>query len=254
MIHAPTRVVTAVRPRAIRGAARTPDPFLLERQWMKRFPCRIPDARTGLATIVFVALAASSSAQIRMPASVSVPAPESASGQADLIATPESRACPSTERPARIPDSIQVSDDLLPRLHVMLEKSATFRSQCRRIAEAPQLYVRVKLDMRLTARTYRAVTTICRQRSGAIIAAIDITPFGDPAEWVAHEFEHLIEQLDGINLRDLERRGQGAWKSGNQMFETERAVRVGRRVSRELREPAINARLAEPAAVEPRGR
>ena len=83
---------------------------------------------------------------------------------------------------------------------------------------------------------YRAVTKICRQPSGAIVAAIDIAPFGDPAEWLAHEFEHLIEQLDGVNLRELERRRQGAWQSGNQMFETERAVRVGRRVLREMRE------------------
>ena len=148
----------------------------------------------------------------------------------------------------RLPDGIQVSDDLRPRLQLMLEKSATFRSQCRRIGEAPQLYVRVRLDVRITGRTYRAVTRICRQPSGTIVAAIDIAAFGDPAEWVAHEFEHLIEQLDGVNLHDLERRGQGAWKSGNQMFETERAVSVGRRVFREMREPAISARLGEPAA------
>ena len=152
-------------------------------------------------------------------------------------------ACPSSDAAAvRLPDGIQVSDDLRPRLHAMLEKSATFRSQCRRIGEARQLYVRVRLDARITGRTYRAVTRICRQPSGAIVAAIDIAAFGDPAEWVAHEFEHLIEQLDGVDLHDLERRGQGAWKSGNQMFETERAVSVGRRVSREMREPAIDAR------------
>ena len=72
-------------------------------------------------------------------------------------------------------------------MHVMRQKSATFRSQCRRIAEAPQLYVRVNVDMRMTARTYGAVTTICRQPSGAIVAAIDIAAFGDPAEWLAHE-------------------------------------------------------------------
>ena len=91
---------------------------------------------------------------------------------------------------------------------------------------------------------------ICRQPSGALVAAIDIAAYGDPTEWVAHEFEHLIEQLDGVDLHALERRGQGAWKSGNQMFETERAVSVGRRVWREMREPAITARIAEPAAAD----
>ena len=120
-------------------------------------------------------------------------------------------------------------------MHVMLERSPTFRSQCRRIAEAPNLSVRVRLDMAIIGRIYRAVTSICRQPSGAIVAAIDIAPFGDPAEWLAHEFEHVIEQLDGVNLRELERRRQGAWQSGPQLFETERAVRVGRRVFREMR-------------------
>jgi hypothetical protein len=83
-----------------------------------------------------------------------------------------------------------------------------------------------------------------------MVAAIDIAADGDPAPWVAHEFEHVIEQLDGVNLRDLERRGQGAWKSGGRMFETQRAITVGRRVWREMREPAVNA-LAARAIVEP---
>ena len=225
---------------------------MLKRQRMKRFPRKITDARNGLATIVFVVFgAASSSAQT--PQAAPVQALESSSVHADVIEKLESLPCPAREEAGvRIPESIQVSDDLLPRLHAMLEKSATFRSQCRRIAGAPHLYVRLKLDMMLTGRTYRAVTKICRGRSGAIVAAIDIAPFGDPAEWVAHEFEHLIEQLDGVDLRDLERRGLGAWKSGNQMFETERAVRVGRRVSRELRGPVVSPQLDDRAAVDPR--
>jgi hypothetical protein len=198
----------------------TPDLFLLNRRWMKRLPPRTTDARIVWATIVFIALGAwSSSAQSR-----------------EAIGTADSRACRWRDRTAvGLPASIQVADDLLPRLHVMLERSPTFRSQCRRIAEAPHLYVRVRLDMAIIGRTYRAVTKICRQPSGAIVAAIDIAPFGDPAEWLAHEFEHLIEQLDGVNLRELERRRQGAWQSGNQMFETERAVRVGRLVFHEMR-------------------
>ena len=138
----------------------------------------------------------------------------------------------------RLPDSIQVQDDLRPRVAVMLRKSPTFRAQCRRIAEAAQLYVRVGWTPASragpTARSRRSAASA----SGAIVAAIDITAYGDPAEWVAHEFEHLIEQLDGVNLRELERRRQGAWRSGHQMFETERAVRVGRRVWHEMREPA----------------
>ena len=174
--------------------------------------------------MVFVALGASSS-----------------SAQSnEAIGTPDSRGCRSRDETAgHLPDSLQVAPDLLPRMQVMLERSPTFRAQCRRIAEAPHLYVRVRLDMAISGRTYRAVTKICRQPSGAIVAAIDIAPFGDPAEWLAHEFEHLIEQLDGVDLRELERRRQGAWRSGHQMFETERAVRVGRLVFHEMRERGV---------------
>jgi hypothetical protein len=197
---------------------------------------------TVLATMVLVALGAASSAA---QSSASSPVP------AGAIARPDPRRCPSSAAASvRLPEGIQVADDLRPRLHEMLEKSATFRSQCRRIGESRQLYVRVRLDARISGRTYRAVTRICRQPSGAVVAAIDIAAYGDPTEWVAHEFEHLIEQLDGVDLHDLERRGQGAWKSGNQMFETERAISVGRRVSREMRE-RLDARLAGPAAAPP---
>jgi hypothetical protein len=172
---------------------------------MKQFPFRIVHARSVLATIVLVALgAASSSAQ----SSASPPV------AADAIRRPDSRRCPSTDAAAvRLPQGIQVADDLRPRLHAMLEKSATFRSQCRRIGEMRQLYVRVRLDARITGRTYRAVS-------------------------------------DGVDLLDLEGRGVGAWKSGHEMFETERAVSVGRRVWREMREPASAPRLAGPAEAE----
>jgi hypothetical protein len=167
----------------------------------------------------------------------------------DAIGQSDSRACPLREEAAvRLPASIQVVDDLRPRMRVMLERSATFRSQCRRIAQAPQLYVRVRVDMAIAGQPYRAITKICRQPSGAIVAAIGITPFGDPAEWLAHEFEHLIEQFDGVNLRELERRRQGAWQSGHQMFETDRAIRVGRLVFREMRERTIPAQLGERAS------
>jgi hypothetical protein len=217
---------------------------------MKQSAGAITDARSVLAATVLVALgAASSSAQ---PSALWLRQSEAVATSASAIAKPESRRCPSRDDAVvRLPASIQVSDELRPRLIAMLEKSETFRSQCRRIGESPQLYVRVKLDLRLSGRTYRAVTKICRHASGTIVAAIDIAAYGDPTEWIAHEFEHLIEQLDGIDLRGLERRGQGAWRSGNQMFETERAIQVGRRVFREMREPAIDARLAGRAAVGP---
>ncbi|MEO8256470.1 MAG: hypothetical protein ABI868_03910 [Acidobacteriota bacterium] len=214
---------------------------------MKQFPVVMTGARRVVATIVLLTLgAASAAAQSPAPAPAADPAAGSGSRQC-----PTADAAAPSERGPRLPDSIRVAEDLRPRLHAMLLKSATFRSQCRRLGESPQLDVRVKINLAMTGRTYRAVTRICRQPSGRIVAAIDLAPYGDPAEWLAHEFEHLIEQIEGVNLPDLERRRQGAWKSGNQMFETERAVRIGRLVSREMREPAMAAPVGEAAALAP---
>src|SRR5205823_3196957 len=119
--------------RAVRGqcgVTRAADPFLLKRRWMTRSPSRTTTTRHILATIVFVALGAASSR-----------------AQTDTAQTLESRVCPWTNRePVRIPDSVEVQDELRGPMEAMLRKSATFQSQIRRIARAPRLYVRVRAD------------------------------------------------------------------------------------------------------------
>jgi hypothetical protein len=146
-----------------------------------------------------------------------------------------------------LPGTIQVSGDLRPSVDTMLRKSATFRSQCRQIAREPLLYVRVRIDSEITDKPYRARSTICRLVSGAIVAAIEVAPFGDPTEWLAHEFEHLIEQLERVELTDLERQRRGVWHSTDDMFETDRAIRVGRTVRDEVRGSARAVQALAPS-------
>ncbi len=53
-------------------------------------------------------------------------------------------------------------------------------------------------------------------------------------ELVAHEIEHILEQLDGVDLKT--QAGSGAvWKSDDGAFETRRAIEAGKRVAREIR-------------------
>ena len=52
----------------------------------------------------------------------------------------------------------------------------------------------------------------------------------------SHELEHLIEQLEGVELNDLARRRRGAWGSADGMFETDRAIHPGRMVREEVRD------------------
>jgi hypothetical protein len=157
------------------------------------------------------------------------------SAQANAHGSAKTAPCGAFGAVVHMPETIHVADDLRGPVDTMLRKSAAFRSQCRQIARVPQLYARVRVDPRLVDRPYRARSTICRLTSGAIVADIDIAAAGDPTEWLAHEFEHLVEQLDGLELRDLARRRQGAWHSTDEMFETDRAIRMGRIVLDEVR-------------------
>jgi hypothetical protein len=158
-----------------------------------------------------------------------------ASAQAGERSSAGTAPCAAIGFAVHLPETIQVADDLRRPVDTMLRRSPAFRSQCRQIARARQLYARVRIDGQLAGRAYRARTTIHRLPSGAIVADIDITPVGDPTEWLAHEFEHLIEQLDGLELMDLARRRQGVWHSVDEMFETDRAIQMGRTVLDQVR-------------------
>jgi hypothetical protein len=112
----------------------------------------------------------------------------------------------------------------------VLQSSPTFRAQCERIASAP--YLRVDLDLQQMPGTARAETVITRYEAGAIRAHVRIAFGQDYRELIAHEFEHVIEQLDGVNLRWEAEQGR-AWQVDTGVFETRRASDAGRRVRRE---------------------
>jgi hypothetical protein len=135
---------------------------------------------------------------------------------------------------ARLPVTVQLSDELRPRIAAMLQTSATFRVQCRQIADAARLHLQVKVDSRVDG-AFRARTTISRLHSGDVVAVIALSPFGDPTEWLGHEFEHVVEQLEGLPLPELAHQRAGVWQSAPGMYETQRATRVGRRVLEEVR-------------------
>lgn len=133
-------------------------------------------------------------------------------------------------------DSIQISPMLRAQVEDMLRLSPTFRAQYRRIAEAPSIVVGVQVDFRLPDSSCRARSVFRRYNGGLIVVAVSIARAPRQAEWIAHEFEHIIEQLDGRNLSALAgRRGHGVWYSGPGVFETSRAVLAGRVVRDELR-------------------
>ena len=78
---------------------------------------------------------------------------------------------------------------------------------------------------------YRARSVIHRLRSGELLALVDLPVLGRPTEWIAHEFEHVLEMIDGRDLPRLaQKQARGVWRSFDGMIETSRATDAGRSV------------------------
>src|SRR5437764_9602004 len=107
------------------------------------------------------------------------------------------RAAPDAADGAVWPGSIQVSSELQRDVDRMLRSSPTFRAQYRRVAEARSVIVGVGVDPSLCEGTNRARSVVRRYRSGLIVVAVTIRRGSGQAEWIAHEFEHILEQIDG---------------------------------------------------------
>lgn len=143
---------------------------------------------------------------------------------------------PCTATSMRLPDNVRVDGEFLSRIRVMLRRSPTFREQCERLAAAPWVHVAVRLNPLLYDRQdLRAATTIQRPQPQLIVAVVSLQGLADPAMWVSHEFEHLIEQIEAIDLERLAAARIVAWPSGTGMFETLRAIRAGEIVLDEVR-------------------
>ena len=124
-----------------------------------------------------------------------------------------------------------------PVVEAMLRDSPTFRRQCVRIAGEAGLTVLLNVNPPPGRSDRRATTRLTREANGHLTAAVDIEPFQDTQELIAHEFEHIIEQLDGVNLAAraaLPHTGVSAFGHRNPTFETTRAQRMGLKVVSEL--------------------
>jgi hypothetical protein len=126
---------------------------------------------------------------------------------------------------------------LIPALEAvvqkMLQRSPTFRAQWQTLAAHPELHIAVRIGAQL--QPYRARTVVCRYEHGLIVAVIELPPADNRVELIAHEFEHIIEQLEGMNLRRLARDSSAGVYDLGYGYETERAFRIGRQVARECR-------------------
>jgi hypothetical protein len=82
----------------------------------------------------------------------------------------------------------------------------------------------------------RAKTEFRRYSSGLLLAVIYIAPGDDPVELLAHELEHVIEQIEDVNLAALAHDGSARAKRRHDgAYETTRARDAGLAVAAEVR-------------------
>jgi hypothetical protein len=132
-----------------------------------------------------------------------------------------------------LPANVFLLHDIEEPLRRIYERAPSFRAQCARIAAAKGLRVTVRIDPRMPSRC-RAFTLL-RHSGGQIFADVHLRPSSDHAEMLAHEFEHILEQIEGLNLRTLSRaKGSGVREVEYAVFETDRAQAAGEAVAEEV--------------------
>ena len=120
----------------------------------------------------------------------------------------------------------------------MWRASPTFRQQCLTIAREPGLRVTFRTVSASGGIGVRARTEIVRKRGKVVLAEVVLLTLDGVVELIAHEMEHVVEQLEGVRLRGHGCRGSTGRRD---WFESCRAHEMGRRVAREVEESrAIN--------------
>jgi hypothetical protein len=104
--------------------------------------------------------------------------------------TPSADSC-TIDNPALF-ERVTVPVVLEPVILKLLERSPTFRAQCRRILEA--WHLRLTIHVTVSALPFPVRATVRRSPLGDLNARIDLTRVPSRyAEWLGHELEHVIE-------------------------------------------------------------
>jgi hypothetical protein len=140
--------------------------------------------------------------------------------------------------PFELPSNLDVSPKYRAVVDAMVRLSPTFRRQLRRIANETNLAVVLRGSLAQRSYGARATTRFARHTGGGLTADIELMPLEDDVELIAHEIEHVIEVIDGVDLvarAALPDTGVRAKSSDNLVFETVRAKRIGLKVTQEVR-------------------
>lgn len=137
--------------------------------------------------------------------------------------------------PPLLPCRLLAHAHLQPLVDDLWLRSATFRVQCRRLAGAQAVVLLQGASAEGTS--WDAESRIGRLGDGRVLARVRVRAGRESVEVIAHELEHVLERIDGVQLAlDAARRGSGTTIAGG-AYETRRATDAGRRVAKEVRAP-----------------
>src|SRR5918993_910480 len=134
------------------------------------------------------------------------------------------------------PANVVMPDGVKATVTAMLRASPTFRRQCARIGRTSILRVVVTRSLLSGWPPGGALTRISRVAGGRLVGEVELGHAGDYITLLAHEFENLLEQLDGVDLAAMAARSRTGVRElpHARGFETERAIAVGRQVADEV--------------------
>jgi hypothetical protein len=134
------------------------------------------------------------------------------------------------------PPNIFLPREMIPFVRLILKRSSTFRQQLEQINRARHIRIRVSYISPPPPCGCRALSQIKKYDHGFRDVRVYVFAPGilDP-EIIAHEFEHALEQAEGLDLSVLAKtKGSGVYLRANDSFETRRAQRAGRQVDAEF--------------------
>jgi hypothetical protein len=144
---------------------------------------------------------------------------------------------PGTSQPSIVlPSNLTAAVVFGPILDRMIRTSPTFRRQSRRIGAAKELRVFLRLEQSGVRVSCYGRTALKRKDDMLVAADVHVRidgPVADPVQGIAHEVEHIIEDLEGVDRGAHLGSGQ-VWQRADGAFETRRAIEVGLRVAREV--------------------
>jgi hypothetical protein len=158
-------------------------------------------------------------------------------------------ASEGVERCASPLPALQIEKPLEPIVREMCRRSLTFRRQLIRLAGAPGLVVTVTVRPLRTSSDAEAITRFVREHGLLRRADVEIgrADLASRVELIAHELEHVLEQLDDVNLTSMAQ-GPGVRSHRSERgpaFDTARARQIGRYVAAEFNAGSVGARKGQ---------